>query len=391
MSRVLPSESLAFSALSAAVNSLGRPGVGQAGRVLDAGRVQQLLVAVDPQPGVVHAQAVVLAADLALRLAGVGGVGHRLGGDVVVDGGELLVVDEVRHGRAVELHHVRQLGGAGGGDGLGVVVAGDQLQLDLDAALRGVEGLHRGLHGGVLALLALVGPDADGALAAATLHGGIGAAPPPQAPSAARGRVRARPVQAVRRYFPLVERMVMPPCCGGGSGCGRGFEAWRGGLRGVTAVRADGRGGGLAQDEADGHPDIPRRCSASVRRAGAAAAGRPRRPAGDRLGDGRQADHVGEFVVVEADDGHVVRNPEPVAAQRAQRAHRHLVGLREHGGRRPGGGQQFGHRPLAALDGVVAVRLQGRVVLDPGVGPGRPGRPGGARWAWSSAAARWPR
>ena len=108
----------------------------------------------------------------------------------------------------------------------------------------------------------------------------------------------------------------------------------------------------------------------------------------DRLGDGGQPDHIGQFVVVEADDRHVVGHPEPVQSQRPQRTHGHFVGLREHRRRWAGGGEQFGHGALAALDRVAAVRLQGRVIGQPGVRPAHPGTPGGAAPVWSSAAVR---
>src|ERR1044072_811644 len=76
--------------------------------------------------------------------------------------------------------------------------------------------------------------------------------PPPQAARAARGRTRARLVQAVRRYLLLVELMDVPPCgarvwkCAGafrrGAWGPRGLPAAEGPLRGARARR----GGGVA-------------------------------------------------------------------------------------------------------------------------------------------------
>src|SRR3954468_1562582 len=88
--------------------------------------------------------------------------------------------------------------------------------------------------------------------------------PPPQAARATRGRTRARPVQAVRRYLLLVELMLRASVRCEGSWCAGAFRRWgngvSGGFRAAEGLLGSARArrcGCLAQDETDGHLHMP--------------------------------------------------------------------------------------------------------------------------------------
>src|SRR3954452_2137406 len=175
--------------------------------------------------------------------------------------------------------------------------------------------------------------------------------PPPQAARAARGRTRARLVQAVRRYLLLVELMDVPPCGARVRNAGA-FRRGERGLGGLTAAEGStGRGllrsarvrwcGGVAQDQTGGYLHVPGWAGVRLLQLPQQQPGGFGTLARDRLGDGGQPDHLGQFMVVEPDHGHVVRRLQAVQAQGAQGTHGHLVGLGEHRRRRAGSGQQF--------------------------------------------------
>ena len=145
------------------MNSSRRPGLVDARGIGDAGRVEELLVAVDPERGVELRDAVHLgvAREGVLSEDGGGLVLQRLCRHEVAHGGKLPGVDERGHHRPVVLEHVRQRGRGGGRDRAGVVRLGDELQDSRVLVLRRVEVLDDLLEGLDLRLLSLVGPDGD--------------------------------------------------------------------------------------------------------------------------------------------------------------------------------------------------------------------------------------